>query len=133
LYRLKDWCEKHPEAQPIAISYYGVLNPSTLGIRDRGLPMCCLRADMAEVDSHVSRAPFYWAVSSNILNGLTGPMMLEDGSAISATIRSPILQPSSALARVGSTIYIFRIDPKMEEFIHGCVYEPDRVGMGTTP
>lgn len=54
---------------------------------------------------------FYWAVSSNILNGMSGRFKLHDGRVLFARINTKALDPEKALFRVGKTIYVFRIDP----------------------
>ncbi len=56
-----------------------------------------------------SSEEFYWAVSSNVLNGLPGVVTLEDGSEFLGAVFSPHMRPENAIARVGSTIYIFRV------------------------
>ena len=52
---------------------------------------------------------FYWAISSNILNGLTTAPLSIDGRSVIAAIESPLLKPENATTCVGDTIFIFRI------------------------
>lgn len=111
LLRLKRWCDENPQAGPIALSYYGVVEATSIGLPIRGLPSAFYRtADRGHSGSgEEPREEFYWAVSSNVLNGLPGIIRLDDGSMFLGAASSPYLKPENAMARVGSTIYIFRV------------------------
>lgn len=111
LLRLKHWCDEHPQLGPIALSYYGVMEAKSFGLQVRGLPTAFhLSPDGGAIlPDREKRDEFYWAISSNVLNGLPGIVTLEDGSQFLGAVFSPHLRPENAFARVGSTIYIFRV------------------------
>jgi len=110
LFRLNRWAEEHPEARPLCVSTFGVLSPSEVGLGARGLPRSFLEA--AAPARGPEQAPaFFWAISSNYLNGLPGWFLFDDGSRSFASLRPSILRPEQAVARVGSTIFIFAIPP----------------------
>ncbi len=113
LFRLKRWAEEHPQARPLCVSYFGVLDPAATGLGARGLPRRFLAtgAEGASRGSDAPCAPFYWAVSSNYLNGLPGWFRLDDGSTVHAALRPSSLRREQAVARIGSTIFIFVVSP----------------------
>ena len=112
LIRLKAWCDSNPDRKPLVISYYGSVAPDFVGLTENTLPPSFLRDDSGW-QSPVTEMPrtFYWAVSSNILNGMSGRFSLHDGRVLFARINTKVLDPEKALFRVGKTIYVFRIDP----------------------
>ncbi len=132
LLQLKDWYDRHPEAQPLALSYHGFTDPQSIGIRTRPLPICFDQA--CEVVCPGGQAnhdeTFYWAISSNVLNGLAGSIFLEDGTMRLGLVRSTVLKPENAVARIGQTIFVFRIGSGRDQpaarnsisvvLLHGC-------------
>ena len=136
LFRLKDWADRRPEARPLVVSYFGVLGADKIGLKSDRLP-----ATFHEGTSRQSsRGVFYWAVSSNLLNGLPGWIELDDGSEFLGTIHSPRLKPRAAIDRVGRTIFIFRVEPGPRgssnltfDDLTSCIAEPDRAAPTTSP
>jgi Dolichyl-phosphate-mannose-protein mannosyltransferase len=121
LLRLKRWCDDHPDARPIALSYYGVVDPESIGLPMSPLPARFDRfttRGVAEPENDGER-PFFWGISSNVLNGLPGTIKLQNGSMHPGLVRSPWLRPENAVAQIGYTIYLFRI---------GSISKPSQVG-----
>ena len=113
LLRLKRWCDENPHSLPIAFSFYGAVYPKSVGLQVRLLPGSFEQLDgdgdaMPEIPAGTAY-PFYWAISSNVLNGMPGLTLLADGTMQQALVRSPLLKPENAAALVGRTIYIFGI------------------------
>jgi len=114
LYRFRSWYDKHPGLRPLSFSYYGAIGPDYLGIPAWTLPASLLQEGATgALKPWVQGAnrPFYWAISSNILNGMTGYFVLDNGFTYRGRIRSPHLRREDAIARIGYSIYVFRIDP----------------------
>jgi dolichyl-phosphate-mannose-protein mannosyltransferase len=108
LVRLKRWCDRHPEAQPLAVMHNGPQSPRDVGIVTRPLPQAFLRPGTAE---SLPQEPFYWAISSSHLNGLFGYASFGRDGPYRVKITSLLLRPENAGYRVSQSIFIFRIDP----------------------
>jgi energy-coupling factor transporter transmembrane protein EcfT len=147
LYRLRRWYDQNLSMRPLSVTYFGA-GPSDL----IGIPMGTLTASFFEANREEQRgiaigtAPdFYWAISSNFLNGMSESFRLDNGESVPARIRSPLLKPENAVARVGATIFIFRIGPCTvkpsdmrtigPEALKGCLVEfrDEGFGLDTTP
>ena len=112
LFRLKRWADEHPEVRPLCVSSFGVLSPPEVGLAARGLPLRFLEPPDSDREPPPAPAPaFFWAVSSNYLNGLPGWFTFDDGSRSFASLRPSVLRPEQAFARVGATIFVFAIPP----------------------
>lgn len=117
LHRLKAWSDKNLAQSPLAITYYGVIDPESIGLRVASLPIdFCRSEDQSTVqEDTIVNKPFYWAISSNTLNGLPGSILLEDGSMFLGLVKSASLKPERAIARIGYTFYVFRIVPNHQQ------------------
>jgi Dolichyl-phosphate-mannose-protein mannosyltransferase len=111
LFRLRKWYASQPDRRPISMAYYGVLSSETLGLPTVGLPETFLASAGEEPKDVDSQEAFYWVVSANILNGMPGYITLRDGLSLYGLIRSDKLPFDAAFARVGDTLYVFRIEP----------------------
>jgi Dolichyl-phosphate-mannose-protein mannosyltransferase len=109
LFRLKAWAGRHPGYSPLIVSYYGMLMPEAVGLSRAPVPDCFLASDLDPVEEVEPSADFYWAISSNYLNGMAIASMQVGRRGIVAVIQSPLLKPENAIARVGYSIYIFHI------------------------
>lgn len=109
LFRLRRWAHGHPDLRPLAVVYHGVIEPSEVGL-ETCLPPASFFTRPAEVPDTGPRGDFYLAVSSNGLHGL--PCHIDGGGGFCAMgiIRSPLLRPENAIARVGRSIYVFRVE-----------------------
>lgn len=147
LLRLKAWSDRHPEIRPLAVSYFGMITPDVAGIKEEGLPASFLdrRAEgrgRHEDDPRIRRG-FYWAISSNILNGMVAPPVSIDGARIETVLQSPLLRPENAFARIGYTIYIFHVVPDddpgirplalKQESLRGCLREARKGDHSSAP
>jgi Dolichyl-phosphate-mannose-protein mannosyltransferase len=111
LLRLKRWSDEHTECQPLNVTYYGALNPAVLAFRGVGVPLSFLPSATSPDNPGppVHREPFYWAVSSALLNGLAARVVDETENTSTYIIDNTRLKKENALARIGHSIYIFRI------------------------
>lgn len=118
LLRLKAWSDQHPDIRPLVVTFFGMITPDVAGIKEEALPASLLERgtespSRSEADPRIKR-DFYWAISSNILNGMVTPPIAIDGARIETVLQSPLLKPENAIARIGYTIYIFHVVPDDE-------------------
>jgi 4-amino-4-deoxy-L-arabinose transferase-like glycosyltransferase len=113
LFRLGKWRNEHPDCRPVIVLYYGTVNPSQFSLNDASVPDSFLVGPGdASAPSRIDlNKPFYLAISSALLQGIPGEMILESGRTVRAFIRSPRLTFANAFARIGYTIYIFKVVP----------------------
>lgn len=110
LFRLSQWWKDRPEPLPLSVSYYGVLDSEAVGLPQHGIPLAFWEPNTQKDDvNRTERGDFLWAISSNYLHGLPGSISLAGGQNIYASIHSPLLTPENAFARVGYSIYVFKI------------------------
>jgi len=110
---LKRWHERQGGRLPLALAYYGVIDPKNVGIREMGLPRdFWKRENFGQArGAGILSEPFYWAVSTNVLNGMSGASLPDGGRRLLSTLRSRALNPERAVARVGCSLFVFKIDP----------------------
>ncbi len=89
----------------MVITFHGAEEPELVGLKRNGLPPNFLRGDT----SGSGLGEFYWAVSSNVLHGVTTWITMEDGRWLLGTIDSPHLRPEFASWKAGESIYVFKI------------------------
>lgn len=92
---LKEWIEKHPEAKPIQICYYGDFEPKHLGMNYELPPI------NAKQNSEFQPPPGWYAISVNYLRGY-GWKQPKDGFSY--------FQRYEPVATAGYSIYIFHIE-----------------------
>jgi Dolichyl-phosphate-mannose-protein mannosyltransferase len=138
LHRLKALCNAHPEVKPLALTYYGVMDPQRAGLTLRALPAAFLAGRTTQADERAGEdsASFYWAISANVLNGLPGPIVVGDDPPTNAVIRSEKLDWNRAAFNVGNSIFVFKIDavgsnagaePSIRfEDLRGCIVPIDK-------
>lgn len=129
LFNLKRFADANPNYRPLIVTYFGVLTPEAIALESQGLPASFLTNEAspssedeneASSDSANNNVPdmgFYWAISSNILNGLTTAPLLMNGETVMAVIQSPLLKPQNAFARVGHSIYVFHVTTQDQPLI----------------
>jgi len=111
LYRLRQWYDLHPKNFPLAVTYFGAVPPEFVGVPEGALPSYFVRSEEREsTEVNKAQRSFYWAISSNFLNGVNGRFRLDDGSYVIGRLRSPFLTPENAITRIGSSIYVFAIE-----------------------
>lgn len=149
LYRLKRWAIENPDLSPLAVSYYGPVAPEFVDLPLRALPTSLVANYDGEPSTAIARAPkgtryFYWALSSNFLNGMTEQFRLDDGSIYQGRIHTNLLKTENAVARIGYSIYIFRIGVTDEYHqlprtiplfrLKGCIHRVDQEdGLDASP
>ncbi len=119
LLRLKAWSSSHPEHGPIAVAFYGAMPPGEVGIATRRPPASFFQGDKSL--GGAPPQPFYWAISSNMINTLPGMIIGEHGQPEPVTdglttsplgvIASEAIKPENAYDVVGGAIFIFRVAP----------------------
>jgi 4-amino-4-deoxy-L-arabinose transferase-like glycosyltransferase len=113
LLNLQEWLQNHPEAQPLGLAYFGLIDPRILDI-DYSLPPegpNGLFLDDASYSRRLGPQPGYYAVSVNFVRGYT--FTVADGRGSFRRL------PSSAytyflrfkpIAKAGYSIFIYHID-----------------------
>jgi hypothetical protein len=104
---LKQWADSHPDLGPIAFTYYGPLHPAEVGLKTRPLPLQFEQPDISP--STMPHEGFYWVVSSNVLHGLPGLLSIDGSTTMEGILRHEWLRKENAIARVGQTLFVFRI------------------------
>jgi hypothetical protein len=110
LFLLKRWSDEHPDLGPLALTYYGSLHPAEIELNTRPLPESFSRP--YALSSRSSKDGFYWAVSSNVLHGLPGILDIEGSTITQGKLKQELLTKDSAVARIGQTLFVFRVYPE---------------------
>ena len=76
---LRRWYDKNPTRRPLVVSYFGAAPVEIIGIPEQTLPASFFLGsgqeyEEANVSTHES---FYWAISSNLMNGIFGNFLLD--------------------------------------------------------
>ena len=114
LLELKDWLRHHPEARPLGLAYYHLLDPGPfLGV-DYHLPEPGLSGESTDDLEACGLLPGYYAISVNYLRRMT--FKAPDGRGNWRNIHNPNIYQYfnlfTPIARAGYSIYIYRISPE---------------------
>jgi 4-amino-4-deoxy-L-arabinose transferase-like glycosyltransferase len=108
LWRLKDWLDRHPEAQPLRLAFNGTIDPATIGI-DSSLPPFGpgVRLDIPPIDS--GPHPGWYAVSIACSHGRA--FLVPDGPDLRLIPPGSFeyFQHFQPIARAGYSILIYHI------------------------
>lgn len=119
LFRLKKWADQLPNSTRLIVSYYGPISPTELSIPTTEAPRCLWDPNVNCKD--MRGGLIFWAISSNLINGLPAIVFGDKHESPPGIIKSSLLNPQNAYSRIGSTIFIFRIvDNRM---LHTCSYD----------
>lgn len=119
LFRLKKWADQLPNSTRLIVSYYGPISPTELSIPTTEAPRCLWDPNVNCKD--MRGGLIFWAISSNLINGLPAIVFGDKLESPPGIIKSSLLNPQNAYSRIGSTIFIFRIvDNRM---LHTCSYD----------
>jgi hypothetical protein len=141
LFRLVRWAQANPELRPLSVVYYGPIDPAETGLAT-SLPPAALFRNPRDVPAEGPTGVFYLAISSNGLHGLPCQFAGASASRQLQIVQSPHLTPEKAVARVGRTIYIFRIEPPGTsqddnrltiEMLKGCIKDIEPGDLISTP
>ena len=111
LMRLRYWSSQHPEIYPLVLNYFGILEISHMGFQDIELSPSLLHpsGDEFHGSEEESKGDFYWAISSNILNGVPNWVQFTSGMQYYCTVDREKFLPTRSILNIGNTIYIFKI------------------------
>ncbi len=112
LRRLRYWSAQHPAINPLILSYFGVLETSALGFEKRELPLSLLLSATPGADDARPKTTrnFYWAISSNMLNGVPNWFNFEGGLRVYCSLNRNTFNTKNSIAQVGNTMFIFKIE-----------------------
>ncbi len=108
---LRDWIDRHPEARPLALAYYGPCEPRAFGMR-YPLPPFALTGDTtgANPEAWAGPSPGWYAVSVTYLRGCYHPL-IDDSGRVWRPNRPcyAYFLRSRPVARAGYSIYIYHL------------------------
>lgn len=113
---LKRWLDAHPEARPLGLAYFNVVDPKIIGI-DYTLPPCPrLPGGSTATAEESGPHPGYFAVSVNFLQGME--FLAPDG--LGGTMGVGIddfayFRRFTPIAKAGYSIHIFHITPEQAD------------------
>ena len=126
---LKRWLDAHPQPEPLALAYFGAVDPSIARIPYR-LPPRDPRVVAPErrlPDEPGTLRPGTYAISVNFVQGLPHVEQAEDGSIIPVPQNAyGYFRELRPLATVGDSIWIYRLDERDVDLIR-------REWSGSTP
>ncbi|MBW3600760.1 MAG: hypothetical protein KY475_26280, partial [Planctomycetes bacterium] len=101
LFYLKRWIQRHPEARPLHVAYYGPLDPSLVNIN------CPLPPDGPDLPQELQ--PGWYVVSVNFLQGYPYPVY-DRGKRVPKTLSNyAYFQQFEPFDSAGHSIYIYHI------------------------
>jgi hypothetical protein len=113
LIHLKEWLDRHPEAQPVRVAYFGSYSPTDVGIAGELPPMVPpLQRDQHRPPRELGPQPGWYAISVNFLRGYRFFVVDPQGEWIMLT--EPHLTYFRRLrpvARAGYSIYVYHLTP----------------------
>ena len=111
---LKSWIDRHPEARPIGLAYYNLVDPAIVGI-EYTVPHPFARElyhDRSGRYDHLGPKPGYYAVSVNYIRGSSSfapPDHKSDWIPLGGAEPYSYFQFFRPIARAGYSIYIYHI------------------------
>lgn len=115
LFYLREWLDRHPEARPLAMAYFGGFDPRAIGI-DYHLPpnrksSTRTHDNDSKFPEEVGPRPGWYAVSVNFLRGMQFPV--SDGmggrTVVGESWYTYFLEHCRPTARAGYSIYIYHL------------------------
>lgn len=109
---LKDWLDEHPEAKPVGLAYFNLVDPRIAGVEftlppygpAAGLP------DDEETGLRLGPQPGYYAVSVNYLHGFSFPTPDGKGGRVGPPGHAyEYFQHFRPIAKAGYSIFIYRV------------------------
>jgi hypothetical protein len=110
---LKDWVDRHPEARPLGLAYYGDIDPQSIGLASRSIP----RADAVRA---AGLPPGWYALSAYLLAGEPGGTNPIDQNDYS------YFHNFEPTAKSGYSIFIYRITAADADRIRARLGRPPR-------
>jgi hypothetical protein len=108
---LKEWLDEHPEARPLGLVYFNVIDPRVIGL-DYYLPP--LREHSSCIgDCAPALAPGFYAVSATLLRGKSFPAPTGQGAFENLPVNAcDVFAGRLPVARAGYSIFIFHVQPE---------------------
>ena len=120
LLHLRHWLDDHPEARPLHLACFQIIDPDLCGIRyDLPVPWPIERPATPAGGAWPGPAPGYYAISVNLLRGAIAPVPDGHGGVFQTPDRRSFayfggLQP---IARAGYSIRIYHLDGRQADEI----------------
>ena len=106
---LKKWLDKHPEARPLKLAYFGYFDPKYAGIEYSAPEVPSVGEGEDPVDAPIP--PGWYAVSVNFVQGLPYFSYKGDGTKVSYGLKELArFQRLEPVAMAGYSIYIYHVE-----------------------
>jgi hypothetical protein len=106
---LKKWIDKHPEAKPLKLAYFGYFDPQYAGIEYSAPEVPAVREGEDPMDAPIP--PGWYAVSVNFVRGLPYFSYKGDGTKVSYGLKELArFQRLKPTAMAGYSIYIYHVE-----------------------
>jgi hypothetical protein len=112
LLELRHWLDVHPQPEPLALAYFGAVDPAIAGIRYRLPPRDpgVVPEDRRRPGEIGALRPGTYAISVNFVQGLPHVALAEDGSILPIPQGAfAYFRPLRPIATAGDSIWIFRL------------------------
>ncbi len=123
LLELKRWFDLHPEAKPLGLAVYSIVDPRHVGLVFSLPPPgpTQLSAGDSEIPAMMGPVPGYYAVSVNYLRGKLFPAPDGRGGRVQINRRDyfSYFRHFRPLAYAGYSIYIYKITPQEANLVRG--------------
>jgi 4-amino-4-deoxy-L-arabinose transferase-like glycosyltransferase len=112
---LRDWLDRHPEAQPIGLAYWNLVDPTTIGISYHLPPLGPhdLFPGDENFEESIGPHPGYYAISVNYLRGAWTlyPPDGRGGRARTPPATFEYFRRFKPIAKAGYSIFVYHVSP----------------------
>jgi hypothetical protein len=111
---LKSWLDQHPEAHPLRLAYFNVIDPRVVGISFSLPPPGPSETYPAQSSraSQLGPRPGYYALDVNFVRGISFPVFDGQGQSHGVSLHDyEYFQHFQPIAKAGYSIFIYHITP----------------------
>ena len=105
---LHRWAQRHPDARPLSVGYFGVVPPNVAGVEFESLPDELLSPTLGDEQFHIP--PGWYAISVSHVHGVEGVTYASTGQLRTVFDgRLTVFESRVPIDRAGPSILIYRI------------------------